>query len=186
MIEFLQRIHPVPIAILKEYAAFCKPISFKRKELITRQGQTERYLYFVLKGYQRSYYINEGKEHVIAFTYPPSFSGMPESFITQTPSKYYLECITDSEMVRIHHHDHMQMLEKYREIETLSRKATELILIGMIDRHYELLAYSIEDRFKAFCERSAHLINKIPHKDIASYLRINPTNFSKLLAKVSI
>jgi hypothetical protein len=75
---------------------------------------------------------------------------------------------------------------KYREIETFSRKATEIMFIGMINWHYELLAFDIEKRFKLFAKRSSHLFNTVPHKYLASYLRIDPTNFSKLINNVKI
>jgi hypothetical protein len=38
----------------------------------------------------------------------------------------------------------------------------------------------MEERYKAFCRRSAHLLQRVPHKYIASYLGIDATNFSKL------
>jgi len=60
------------------------------------------------------------------------------------------------------------------------------VLIGLVHRHYELLAFSIEERFRSFAQRSPHLINLVPHKDLASYLGINATNFSKLLARVKL
>ena len=184
--EYLRTIHPLPGASLAIMEKAFQQAEFKRKEIITYEGQKEKYLYFVLEGIQRSYYIKEGKEHVIAFTYPPSFSGIPESFIAQTPSRYFLEAITESKMLRISHEKLQALMDEDREIERLMRKATELVLIGLVHRHYELLAYSIEDRFKAFASRSAHLFNLIPHKYLASYLGINATNFSKLLSKVKI
>ncbi len=183
---FLNQVHPVEDHILDEYIACFKTVSYKRKTILTSEGETERYMYFVLEGIQRSYYINDGKEHVIAFTYPPSFSGIPESFMTQTPSKYFLECINASKFVRISYADHQRLMEKHRAIETLFRKGAELLLIGFVERHYELLAYDMETRFRTFTKRSPHLLNMVPHKYIASYLRINPTNFSKLLGKISI
>lgn len=186
MKAFLSAIHPVPEEVLEEYISHWQPYEQPRKTILTAEGQTQRYMYFVLEGIQKSYYIHNGKEHVIAFTYPPSFSGIPESFLTQTPSKYFLECITDSKFLRISYEKHIELLTMHRPVETLFRKATELLLIGIIERHYELMAYTIEERFKAFTQRSAHLINTIPHKDLASYLRIDPTNFSKLLASVRI
>lgn len=68
---------------------------------MTAPGETERHMYFVLDGIQKSYYLNEDKQHVIAFTYPPSFSRIPESFLTQTASNYFLETITDSSFLRL-------------------------------------------------------------------------------------
>lgn len=183
---YLHAIHPLPPLSFQKLMQAFKPATFNRRQLITSEGQTEKYLYFVLEGIQRSYYIKDDKEHVIAFTYPPSFSGIPESFITQQPSRYFLETITASKMLRISHEKLQALMDEDREIERLMRKATELVLIGLVQRHYELLAYSIEDRFKAFAERSPHLFNMVPHKHIASYLGINATNFSKLLARVRI
>ena len=63
---------------------------------------------------------------------------------------------------------------------------TEAILAGMINRHIELHSLTIEERFKVFCQRSPHLLQLVPHKYIASYLGIDPTNFSKLFNSVRI
>ena len=178
---FINSIHPTTPAILEEYLSYTSPVSFERKSVMTRQGQVERYLYFVEEGIQRAYYLKDGKEHVVAFTYPPSFSGIPESFLTQTPSRCFLECITPSRFLRISYDDHQQMLHKHREIETVSRKLSEQLLIGFMERHYELLSCTIEERFLSFVHRSPQLLNMVPHKYIASYLRIDPSNFSKLL-----
>lgn len=183
MKAFFQQLHPVDDATLDAYLLLWEPFSVPKKTIMTFEGRTERYLYFVLEGLQKSYYLDDGKEHVIAFTYPPSFSGIPESFITQTPSRYFLETITDSRFFRISHQKHQEMMLENRSIETLFRKATELVLIGLVQRHYELMAFSIERRFREFMQRSPHLLNMAPHKDLASYLRIDPTNFSKLLNK---
>jgi CRP-like cAMP-binding protein len=184
--KFLQKIYPLENQVMEEYLSHWENHEATRKTIITSAGKTERYLYYVMEGIQRSYHLNDGKEHIIAFTYPPSFSGIPESFLVQKPSKYFLETITESRFLRISFEQHQQMMVKYRPIETLFRKTTETILIGVLERHYELMAYTIEERFKAFMERSPHLLNLVPHKDLASYLRIDPTNFSKLLSSVKL
>lgn len=183
---FLKEIHPVEDEILQKYISHWKDYEEPRKTILTSAGKTERYLYFVIEGIQKSYYLNKGKEHVIAFTYPPSFSGIPDSFLIQKPSKYYLESITKSRFLRLSYESHQELMKTYPPIETLFRKTTEMILAGVLERHYELMAYTIEERFKVFLERSPHLLNLIPHKDLASYLRIDPTNFSKLLSTVRI
>jgi CRP-like cAMP-binding protein len=184
--EFLAQLYPIEHELLEAYLDLWSEQTVPKKQLMTMEGETQRYMYFVLEGLQKSYYLKEGKQHVIAFTYPPSFSGIPESFLTQTPSKYFLESITDSHFLRIPYEQHTQFMEEHRAIESLFRKATELFMIGMIDRYYELMAFSIEERFRAFMSRSPHLLHQVPHKDLASYLRIDPTNFSKLLSSVRL
>lgn len=184
--SFLQSIHPVEDNILDAYLDHWISYSVPRKTILTATGKTEHYTYIVTEGVQKSYYLNEGKEHVIAFTYPSSFSGIPESFLSQKPSRYFLETITESRFLRLSYEKHQQLMQQYRPIETLFRKAAEQILIGVLERHYELMAYSIEERFKSLLQRSPHLLNMVPHKDLASYLRIDPTNFSKLLSSVKL
>ena len=153
---------------------------------MTAPGETERYIYYVIEGIQKSYYLNDHKQHIIAFAYAPSFSGIPESFFTQTPSRYYLETITDSHFLRISYEKHQQLMREFRAIETLFRKATEMFLAGVLQRQHELMAFDIETRFKLFVERSSHLLHMVSQKDIASYLRMDSSNFSKLINKVQI
>ncbi|WP_103068539.1 Crp/Fnr family transcriptional regulator [Aquimarina sediminis] len=186
MKEFLSKIHKVNDSILEEYISHWTEYIVPKKTIMTASGDTERFIYYVQEGIQKSYYLNESKQHIIAFAYAPSFSGIPESFFTQTPSKYFLETITDSKFLRLSFEKHQLLMQEHREIETLFRKTTELFLMGMIQRHHELMAFDIETRFKTFVQRSSHLLNMVSQKDLASYLRIDSTNFSKLINSIHI
>jgi len=186
MQNFLSDIYPIKPEILEEYLVHWNEYAVPKKTILSEAGKTERYLYFVQAGIQKSYYLNEGKAHVMFFAYAPSFSGIVESFLTQTPSKYYLETITDSKFLRISYQQHQKLIDKHRALETLFRKVTEQFLLGIIERHHQLMAFNVENRFKQFVSRSPHLLNMVPQKDIASYLRIDPTNFSKLINTLNI
>ncbi len=186
MKEYLNKIHSIDLEILEQYISKWTEYSVPKRTIMTAPGETERYMYFVLKGVQKSYYLHDDKQHIIAFTYAPSFSGIPESFLIQSPSNYYLETITESSFLRISYEKHQQLMQEHREIETLFRKATELLFIGMVQRHYELMALDINQRFKSFAQRSPHLFSLVAHKDLASYLRIDSTNFSKLFNTIKI
>ena len=186
MRDFLSNIHEVPSEILDEYLSYWSEYTLPKKTIITEPEKTERYIYFVKEGIQKSYYLNDGKQHIMFFAYNPSFSGIMESFFTQTPSKYYLETITDSKFLRLSFEKHTQLINEHRELETLFRKITEQFLLGIIERHHQLMAFNTETRFKNFIQRSPHLLSMVSQKDIASYLRIDPTNFSKLINTIKI
>ncbi|TVR76003.1 MAG: Crp/Fnr family transcriptional regulator, partial [Chitinophagaceae bacterium] len=163
-----------------------KPKTFKKGDFLTVPGQVQKVLYFVKSGVQMSYFETEIKTHVIAFTYAPGLCAIPESFSLQAPSKNYLRCLSDSEMDYITFDELQKLFDESHQIERLFRKMTEFVLAGIINRHIELHSLTIEDRFKAFCQRSPHLLHLVPHKYIASYLSIDPTNFSKLFNSVKI
>ncbi len=186
MKQYLSQIHKVEDWILEEYIDQWSGYELPRQTIMTAEGQTERYMYYVLEGIQKSYYLHGNKEHVIAFTYAPSFSGIPESFFSQTASRYFLSTISKSKFLRISYEKHQEMMRKHRAIETLFRKATEVLLIGTLNRYYELMAFDMETRFRNFTTRSPHLLQMLSQKDLASYLRMDASNFSKLLATVKI
>lgn len=173
----------------KEYellAENMKSKSAKKGDFLLLSGQVQRELYFVKSGVQMSYFDSDNKSHVIAFTYPPNLCAIPESFSFQTPSRYFLVCLTDSELEYITHEELQRLFDQSQAIERLFRRMAESMLGGIINRHIELHSLSIEERYRAFCNRSPHLLQLVPHKYIASYLGIDKTNFSKLFNTVKI
>ena len=184
--QALNNIYPVDVDTLNDYIARWQPVEFRRKTIINGAGSSEKYLYYVLEGIQKSSFDSAGKEYIVAFSYPGTFSGDPVSLFLGAPSNVTLACISDSRFLRLGYSTHQQYLARHRQLESLFRRATELLLAGVLERYGELMALTIEERFKAFTSRSAHLLNVIPHKDLASYLRIDPTNFSKLINAVKI
>jgi len=184
--DFFNQIHPIEKHSFELLKASVKTVSFNKGEMIIVPGQVARNCYFVLSGVQMSFFETESNSHVLAFTYNPSLCSIPESFLNQSESKCYLKALTKSSMAEISYETLQQLFNQSQDIERLFRKLTESILAGMINRHIELQALSILERYQSFCNRSPHLLQLVPHKYIASYLHINPTNFSKLYNNVKI
>ena len=185
--QFVQQIHPLPEAELERFTANWQPLTVKRKTILTAAGETERYVYFVLEGLQRAFYVGDGnKEATIVFTYPPSFSGVADSFLTQTPSLYFLETLTASRFLRISYDEVDQLMKTSPAIQQFLFKATAFALKGALHRHVELQCFTNEEKFRTLLQRSPHILNLVPHKYLASYLGMDATNFSKLLGSVKI
>ncbi|WP_276134627.1 Crp/Fnr family transcriptional regulator [Polluticoccus soli] len=179
-------VHPIDEQAWDELARRWTEVSYKRKQVITMAGETEKYLYLVLDGVQRAFFEHDGKEATLVFSYPPSFSGIIDSFFTQQPSKFCLETITQSSLLRIHFNDLDSLMQKHRSIETWVRVALTGVLSGTLQRQVEIMSYSAEEKFTTLLHRSPHVLNLIPHKYLASYIGVDPTTFSKLLGKVKL
>ncbi|MBX7242091.1 MAG: cyclic nucleotide-binding domain-containing protein [Bacteroidia bacterium] len=182
--EYFNHFHAISISDYDLLTKKLKTKTFKKGEFIIVPGQIQRELYFVKSGVQMSYFDAEKKTHVIAFTYPPNLCAIPESYSFQTPSKYFLTCLTDCELEYITFDELQIIFDESQQVERLFRRMTETILAGIINRHIELHSMTIEERYKTFCQRSPHLLQLVPHKYIASYLGVDPTNFSKLFNNV--
>lgn len=168
-------------------ACIWQPFECKRKTILTAAGETERYLYFVLEGVQRAFYIgNDKQEATIVFMYPPSFSGVADSFLTQTPSTFFLETLTTSRFLRTTYKQIDELMDQFPEIRKMVLQLTAFILKGVLQRQMELQCFSAEEKFRALLKRSPHVLQIIPHKYLASYLGIDPATFSKLLGSVRL
>jgi CRP-like cAMP-binding protein len=185
--QFINVVHPLKEEEMGKFLAIWQPFECKRKIILTAAGETEKYLYFVLEGVQRAFYIgNEKQEATIVFTYAPSFSGVADSFLTQTPSNYFLEALTSSRFLRATYKQLDQLMNEYPAIQRMVLQLTSFALKGVLEQQIELQCFSAEEKFKTLLKRSPHVLQIIPHKYLASYLGIDATTFSKLLGSVRI
>ena len=170
-----------------DFADIWQPFEAKRKVVLTSEGEVEKYIYFVLDGVQRAYAVDEdGREATLVFTYPFSFSGVADSLLLQQPSRYFFETLTPSRFLRSTFRQLDELMLQHHAIERMIRLAVSQTLAGVLVRQIELQSLSAEQRFRALLNRSPHILHLVPHKYLANYLGMDPTNFSKLLGSVRL
>lgn len=178
---------PLAAAEWEDFADIWQPFEAKRKVILTSEGEVEKYIYFVLDGVQRAYAVAEdGREATLVFTYPYSFSGVADSLLLQQPSRYYFETLTPGRFLRSTFRQLDELMLKHHGIERMIRLALSHTLAGVLQRQIELQSFSAEQRFRALLTRSPHILQLVPHKYLANYLGMDPTNFSKLMGSVRI
>lgn len=182
--SLIDQIYPLADEEWVRFRSVWQPFYAKRKELITRSGDQERHLYFVVEGVQRVFYTDENHEATIVFTYPPSFGGVLDSMLLGTESKYSYEALTSSKLLKASFADVKRLMAEFPSVNELITKGTSLALSGVLERMTELQCYSSEEKIKKLLSRSPHILKHVPHKYLANYLGIDPTNFSKLMNRV--
>ncbi|PSR52344.1 cyclic nucleotide-binding protein [Adhaeribacter arboris] len=185
--KLMHAIHPLTEPEWEEFAGLWKPFSARRKEVLTRAGETEKYLYFVIEGVQRVYYFDEqNREATLVFTYAPSFGGVLDALLLQQPSRYFYETLTPSAFLRAPIHELLPVISSKPNLAFIIRQGLAQALSGVLERLVELQCYSSEEKFRQLLKRSPHILQLVPHKYLANYLGIEATNFSKLINKVRI
>ena len=185
--KFCFAIHPLSEEEWVDFSSIWQEGDAKRKIILTAKDETEQHLYFITEGVQRAYHLTQdGKEATLVFTYTFSFSGVADSFLTQTPSRYFFETLTQSEFIRTSYQQVSLLMDHYCNFERLIRKATTHALLGALERQIELQTFSAEQKFTTLLNRSPQVLRLIPHKYLASYLGIDAATFSKLLSTVRV
>lgn len=183
----VEAIQPISDDDWDAFSAIWQPFKAKRKQKITASGELENFLYFVVEGVQRVYYFDEkGREATIVFTYAPSFGGVLDSLMLRKVSKYNYETLTPSSFLRTNYEELFSLMEKRPAIQSMVIKGLSDTISGMMERMAELQSFSSEDKFRNLLKRSPHILQLVPHKYLANYLGIDPTNFSKLMNKIKI
>jgi len=183
----VRQILPLEGEAWDDFADIWSPFEAKRKTILTAEGDTEKYVYFVLDGVQRAYAVSDdGREATLVFTYPYSFSGVADSFLLQQPSRYFFETLTPSVFLRATFRQLDEVMLKHHAVERMLRLAISHTLAGVLVRQIELQSFTAEQRFRSLLKRSPHILNLVPHKYLASYLGMDATNFSKFLGSIKL
>jgi CRP-like cAMP-binding protein len=183
--QLVQAIHPLTEKALDDFASIWQPFSAKRKELLTLPGQTENYLYFVVEGVQRVYYLDQqDREATLVFSYAPSFGGVVNSFLLREPSRYYYETLTPSVFLRAAFPSLQAVMQRHPAVETMIRLGITHAMSGVLERLVEVQCFSSADKFRTLLQRSPHILQLVPHKYLANYIGVDPTNFSKFINSI--
>jgi len=77
-----------------------------------------------------------------------------------------------------------QLYLEIPKLERFFRILTENSLVANQERLMDNLSLTAEERFSKFCKKYPTLIQKVPQKQIASYIGVTPEFFSKMKSKM--
>lgn len=103
-----------------------------------------------------------------------------QSFLTDEPSKEYIEALEASEIILISKIDLQNIFDASHSFERLGRKLAEFNYLLALKRIESLQTDSATDRYNSFLEVYPGLINQIPHHYVASWLGITPESLSRV------
>ena len=157
----------------------------KAKTVLLSAGEIANCTYFVNSGIIRSFNINDNIiEHVLHFACEGWWIGDMYSYISEKPGNLFIEVIEDAEVVIITKENHQILYEEIPKLERFFRILAENSLVAHQERLIDNLSLTAEERFEKFCSKYPTLIQKVPQKQIASYIGVTPEFFSKMKARL--
>lgn len=157
--------------------------SFKKGDILLKEGQNTKNSFFVLNGCIRTYYMIEGEEKTTAF-YTEMEGITPHCVLTKAPSEYFISCVEDS-IITISNTDmETKINSKFPKFETLCRILSEERLAKQQLDFDEFKTSSPEQRYLNLLQKRPDLIQRVPQHQLASYLGITPQSLSRLRARI--
>jgi CRP-like cAMP-binding protein len=109
-----------------------------------------------------------------------------ESYITEKPSKYYLQAITKANGYYFDKRELEALIIQNPELAFAGYKLTELYLLKLGTRNNLHRLKTLPARLKYFEETQPELKGMIKGKTLASYLNVRPQQLSKLRSELAI
>lgn len=157
---------------------------FEKNQIITRQGETENYLSFVETGIVRFYTPVQDNELTFNFSFDKEFTCAYDSFLTQTPSEYELQALTQSVVWQISYDDLQKVYTQTTAGNHLGRFASEKLFLAKSRRELSLLKHSAKERYLNLFKEQPEVLKFIPLKYIASYIGITPQSLSRIRRQI--
>lgn len=158
---------------------------YKAKTVLVNAGEISKYSYFVNSGLLRSFNINDNiVEHVLSFACEGWWIGDMYSLISKKPGNLFIEVLEDAEVVLVTRESQNELFTEIPKLERFFRILTENSLVAHQERLMDNLSLTAEERFDKFCKRYPTIIQRVPQKQIASYIGVTPEFFSKMKARL--
>lgn len=168
---------------LQSITALFKPMSLAKNKYFVQAGNSCDKLSFVRSGILRIFNTTADKEVTQWITTPGYFVTELSSFLFNTPARWSIQALSDTELYTISKADYQRLGDthpKWQEFEKLFMAKCFTILE---DRVYSHLSMTAEERYQRFYTNNKELFNQVPLQYLASLLGMSPETLSRLRKK---
>lgn len=184
LLSFIGKYYPLSGAAKNALENCFEKIVLEKNELLLREGNICRYLYFLEQGAARGFYILDGKEITHWFGFENDFVTSFHSFITGQAAVENIQLIENSTLWRIAKTDLEALYNSYHEIERLVRIVYEKYYIRLEERYVNAQFKSAKERYEQLLVQSPHILERVSLGSIASYLGISQETLSRIRSRI--
>ena len=152
---------------------------FGKKEIVSRAGEIEDYLNFIVHGLARKFYQQGLDEVNTQISHEGHLIHAQESFHSRKPSEYFVETLEPTTFISITYDDLEKLYSHDIKLERLGRLVITYTMVQKDRWQMQMIKLSPRERFLFFVERHPDLLQRVPQKHLASFLNIQPETFSR-------
>jgi len=153
-----------------------------KKSVFIKVNQIENHISFIESGIVRLFIPkdNPEKEITFGFSFENQFVSAYDSFLTQSPSNYQLQALTETTVLSISYKD-LQSVYKSTQIGNLiGRLTAEDLFLIKSKREQNLLNLNAEQRYLQLFKERPELLKSVPLKYVSSYIGVTAQALSRI------
>ncbi|XZF16001.1 Crp/Fnr family transcriptional regulator [Chitinophagaceae bacterium MMS25-I14] len=165
--------------------SYFKPLTVKKKEILLREGGLANKMFFVVKGCLRIYLVKDtGTEVTRRIIFENDSSASMISFITEKPSKEYIEAVMKTELLYMDRKDFYHLVDTLPVWGKFYRHQLEYAYVANTSRLMSFITNDATERYLSLLEENTEIIRRLPNRLVANYLNITQEALSRLKSKL--
>ena len=188
-IDFLNQIaigegHPLTPACLAYLRKTIKTKAVKKDEHLLIEGQVCENLYFIKSGLLKCYYMLRAKQVCDWFFAEMETVVAVNSFYEQIPSKDFIQALEDCLLFYMTFDELNYLYRNFVEFNAVRAVLTHKYFRVWHRQARNLRRLSKEQRYRILMETQPDLINRVPVKDLASFLDMSRETLSRMRGRI--
>ena len=183
--KFIDNISPMNNSDWEFFSSKLQEVKLEKNTTLLKTGKVENYLSFISKGIIRLYIPKVESDLTFGFLFENEFVTGYDSFLSQMPSEYQIETLTESILWRISKKDLEEVYERTNNGNIIGRKMAENMFLIKSKREISLLSRTAEERYLNLFIDRPKLLQQIPLKYIASYIGVTPQALSRIRKRIT-
>lgn len=151
----------------------------RRKQFFLEEGKVCKFTGFILKGAMRQFSVDDsGAEHILQLAIENWWVVDRQSFMNQTPSKYFIEAWEDTELLLLPR-PQLDTILAIPAINAMFWQMSENNHIASQRRLDDTISLNAVSRYENFQQQYPDIVQRFPLHQIASYLGIARETLSR-------
>lgn len=156
------------------------PMKFQKNEIVLKEGETCKNIYWIVKGLLRQFYFKNGKELTEHMGTENSIVMCIESLFKEEPTRLQIMALEPTIVVAIPRQALEQVAMRSVNIQILYRKILEESLIGSQIQADMLRFEPALDRYQRLVKEQPQLVLRAPLVYVANLLQMTPETLSRV------
>ena len=156
-------------------------VDHQKGDLLLNQGVHEMEQYFVLDGILKRVVTNsEANEMILRFSAEREIETSYAAWRLKTPTPYSIMCVTKARVARMPLSQWVAFTESHSKVKQAFEYEVMNLMSGIMAHTITLHLLDAPGRVHRFMRKFPALFERLPKKELASYLNLSPETLSRL------
>ena len=179
LFQLFDSIYPMTAGLKAALEQHIELISLHKKDLLIKEGQSVRYIYFITEGIVRMYYLHDGKEITTRINKEGDVIFSIDAFYNNSAETVNIEAVENVQLARLSFDVLSKLFNEFLELNYIARVLSDRYIIDYERRLHILRKLTAKEKWQFFCTHYPELSLRVPLIYIAGFLGMNMETLSR-------